>query len=268
MTRIEKRVARRPGRWAPCLLLLATTGPAAAGQGTEPPARPDVPPTIVTDRPDFTESSLAIPRGMLQIESGFTYTANSDGTRLFNIPETLFRWGIGGKTEIRLAPADFLIGRNGKTRRGFGDTYLGFKRELGSLGGFDLALMPAVTLPTSSRGFGSGSIDPEIVLTWARDLKSAWSVGGILGMAWPREPGNRNTTFFPTISFSRSLGGRLGWFFEYAGTFSESGDDVHLLHHGYTYLLNNNSQLDLHGGFGISRAAPDFFIGAGYSVRF
>ena len=41
-----------------------------------------------------------------------------------------------------------------------------------------------------------------------------------------------------------------------------------MLHHGYTYAITPTSQADVHLGFGLSPAAPDFFLGGGYSIRF
>ncbi len=40
--------------------------------------QPDQP--LVTDRPDFTEASSVVGLGILQIESGYTYTYDTDGT--------------------------------------------------------------------------------------------------------------------------------------------------------------------------------------------
>ncbi len=245
------------------LLLLAV--PAGAAQGSASPAEPEF---IITDRPDFTESTLAVPRRTVQIEAGLTWLRGSDGTKTLNLPETLLRWGVGGKTEVRLGIPDALFQRSPQRITGLSDTYLGFKRELGKYGGFDLAIIPAINLPTGSAGFSTGGVDPEFVVAWARDLGGSWAVSGLIGAAWLRDTGGRNLSPFVTVSVGRPIRGRLSTFLEYAGTFPEHGSDSQLLHHGYLYLLNRNSQIDIHGGFGLVRAAPDFFIGAGYSVRF
>ena len=41
-----------------------------------------------------------------------------------------------------------------------------------------------------------------------------------------------------------------------------------MLHHGYTVGVRPLTQLDLHFGVGVTRAAPDFLVGAGWSTRF
>lgn len=52
---------------------------------------------LVTDRPDFTEASSVVGLGVLQIESGYTYTHDTAGTvrtQEHSYPEMLFRYGI------------------------------------------------------------------------------------------------------------------------------------------------------------------------------
>lgn len=226
-------------------------------------------PEFLTDRPDFTESSFVVPRGMLQLESGFTWVDDPDGTESFNIPELLLRWGVGKRTELRLGvPQYFRSWGRGRRTDGLGDTYLGMKQQFGPLHGWDLALIPAVYLPTGGRAFTSDGFDPEVKLTWGRDLAERWSLSGMFTFYWPTEGNRRNFTWQNTVSLGYSLGGRWATFLEYANALPERGGDEHLVHHGYTYALTSTSQLDLHFGFGLSEAAPDFFLGGGYSVRF
>jgi Putative MetA-pathway of phenol degradation len=256
--------ARAHRGWTIVLLTLVTL-PGAYSQ----PSAAEQEPELLTDRPDFTETSFVVPLHRLQLEAGFTYADGAGGERTFNAPELLLRYGVASRTELRLGLPDYVRVRGNGQRVGqFGDTYLGVKQQLGPPGArFGLALIPAVTLPTGGSQLTSDRVDPEIVLAWSRDLSAAWSVGGIFGYARPTEDGSRNDTFFPTVSFGRALSDRWGTFFEWAAEFPERGGDVHLFHHGYTYALRSNSQLDLHFGVGLTRAAPDFFIGAGFAVR-
>ncbi len=71
-----------------------------------------------------------------------------------------------------------------------------------------------------------------------------------------------------TVSFSYALNDRWGTFYEFVNTFPERGVSQHFFHSGVTYLVNRNTQFDIHFGFGLSREAPDHLIAAGYSVRF
>jgi hypothetical protein len=123
-------------------------------------------------------------------------------------------------------------------------------------------------LPTGSDAFSSRHVDPELALTWSRDFDERTGIAGQFGFLWPSEAGGRNFTFAPTVSLGHSLGGRWGTFLEWAAILPERGGDVHLAHHGYTYALSPASQIDFHFGFGLTAAAPEFFVGAGYARKF
>lgn len=61
--------------------------------------------TIVTDRPNQTESPLAVPAGALQIESGFGATFSGSGkaqSRQVVPPFSLFRIGSRMRLELRI----------------------------------------------------------------------------------------------------------------------------------------------------------------------
>ena len=65
--------------------------------GTSFEGGPDVYEPLVTDRPDFTEASVTVGRGVVQLEGGYTLTYNSDGsekTTTHSFPETLLRVGM------------------------------------------------------------------------------------------------------------------------------------------------------------------------------
>ena len=60
---------------------------------------------LVTDRPDFTESTKTIPRGHLQIEAGFTFVYDrrgDDRLRDHAAPELLLRIGLADDFELRI----------------------------------------------------------------------------------------------------------------------------------------------------------------------
>ncbi|MGH7563856.1 MAG: hypothetical protein ACREK5_05485, partial [Gemmatimonadota bacterium] len=53
---------------------------------------------LVTDRPDFTESALTVPRGDPQLESGYTLTRADDADE-HALGEVLLRIGVAGRLE-------------------------------------------------------------------------------------------------------------------------------------------------------------------------
>lgn len=229
----------------------------------------DEPDVIATDRPDFTETAFVVKRGVFQLETGFTYQ-RSDGAYSFGGPEALLRYGVGKKFELRLGLPNYTNLRlNRRTTSGIGATYLGFKYQVGPLpGDVGVSLIPAVFAPTGGNDFNSGDWDPEIKLCLSKNINDRFTINGMLYALCPREDGRRNFTLQQTLSLSYGLGGRWGSFYEIVNTFPNRGETQHFYHAGITYLINNNTQLDVHLGVGLSRAAPDHLLAFGYSVRF
>jgi outer membrane putative beta-barrel porin/alpha-amylase len=220
---------------------------------------------IATDRPAVTDSSVVVPCGSLQAENGFAETS-SQGQRTFDGPETLLRFGVASKTELRFTAPNY-FGQVGMTS-GVGDLAIGMKQQLGPTHGFDVSLVLSLSLPTGASAITSHGYDPFVQLPWSRALSSNWTAAGMLSVYWPTEQRRRDLTGETTFLMDRQFTKAWDAFIEYVGDFPERGGPRHLVHFGTTYKLTPHQQLDLHGGFGLSSAAVDQFIGAGYSFRF
>jgi hypothetical protein len=221
---------------------------------------------ITTDRPSVTESSVVVPRGGLQIESGLQ-AADNAGQWTLDVPESFVRYGLLESTELRLAlPNYFLhlpVGES--TTSGFGDLALGVKQQLGPVAGFNLSLIPFISLPTGARGISSGGYDPGLQLPWSRALSGDWTVAGQLAAYWPTQDGTRNYTSELTALIDRQLRAPWDAFIEYAADIPQRGASRQLLHVGTAYKLAPQHQLDFHAGVGLTHAAPRSFVGVGYS---
>jgi Putative MetA-pathway of phenol degradation len=239
------------------LVLLAGFARALADDASSP---------IATDRPSVTDSSVVVPLGSLQFENGFADTV-SEGQRTLDGPETLVRFGVASKTELRLTAPDY-FGQVGKMASGFGDLGIGVKQQLGPASGFDVSLVVSLSLPTGASGISSQGYDPSVQLPWSRALSPNWTAAGMLSVYWPTEAGHRNVTGQTTFLMDRQLTKTWDAFVEYAGDFPEQGGPRHLLHFGTSYKVTPHQQLDLHVGVSLSSAAVDHFIGVGYSFRF
>jgi hypothetical protein len=225
----------------------------------------DVQAPIATDRPAVTASSVAVPAGDLQAENGFSDT-RSDGQTTLDGPQTLVRFGVASKTELRLTLPDYVDGISGVS--GFNDLAVGLKQQLGPTpGGFDVSLILTLSLPTGARRISSHGYDPSIQIPWSRAISANWTAAGMLSLYWPTQAAGRNLTGEATFLLDRQLTKRWDAFVEYAGDFPETGGPRHLLHIGTAWKLTPNQQFDLHAGVGLSSAAVDHFIGVGYSFR-
>jgi hypothetical protein len=224
---------------------------------------------ISTDRPAVTDSSVVVPSGSLQAENGFAQSV-SQGQGRFDAPETLLRFGVLPKTELRLTAPDYFssVKTGSGAISGLGDLAVGVKQQLGPASGFDISLVLSLSLPTGARFISSHGYDPSVQLPWSRALGLNWTAAGMLSVYWPTQVGGRNVTGETTLLMDRQVTKRWDAFVEYAGDFPERGGPRHLVHFGTAWRPTPHQQFDLHVGLGLSSAAVDHFIGVGYSFRF
>jgi hypothetical protein len=239
-----------------------------AGQDQQSAAR--TPPAIATDRPSITASSIVVPSGELQFENGFTETGNQ-GQRSFDFPETLARFGLTSRTELRLVAPNYFQNFNAGSgfASGWGDLSLGVQQQLfATKGGFDASLLVSLSFPTGADKISSHGYDPSFQLPWSYSLSKNWTAAGMFSVLWPTEGAKHNLTGQASFLLERQITSPWDAFIEYGGDFPQRGSSQQVLHVGTTFKITSNQQLDFHFGFGLSSAAVDHFIGFGYSFRF
>ena len=91
--------------------------------GQDQPASAGAPGPIATDRPAVTNSSVVVPAGSLQVEGGFLETGNQ-GQSIVDGPESLIRFGVASKTELRFTAPDYYYNLGTRGSSGFGDLAL------------------------------------------------------------------------------------------------------------------------------------------------
>ena len=237
-----------------------------AGTGTAGAQAPE----LVTDRPDQTESATVVPRGLLQVETGYLF-ARDGGVGGHAAPGTLLRIGLGGRTELRVGHAGIV---GGEGRRGAGDSELGAKVNfIPQADGWrpELALLGGLSLPTGGHGFSSGGADPSFLVAFAHELRPRLSLGYNAGAAWESSPDRPHRAAFVVYSLALgiSLTDRLGTFLELFGdrrvtdaTATSASVDA-----GLTLLLTDVLQLDVSVGRRLRGPADDLFVGTGLSFR-
>jgi len=241
--------------------------------GVVPIPAQDLPPSvdtaepIATDRPAVTNSSVVVPPGSLQVENGFLETS-SRGQSVVDGPESLVRFGIAKRTELRFTVPDYFHNLNTGGGSGFGDFAFGVKQQLGPTPGkFDVSVILFLSFPTGASGVSSGGYDPRLQVPWSRALSANWTAAGMFSVYWPTQGRTRNVTGESTFLFDRQLTEPWDAFIEYAGDFPEVGGPRHLLHFGTALKVGKQQQIDFHVGVGLSSAAVDHLIGIGYSFR-
>ncbi|MGH9464186.1 MAG: transporter [Thermoanaerobaculia bacterium] len=240
------------------LALLVASAPAAAQE-------------LVTDRPDFTESALAVPRSRFQLEGGAT-ASKGGSDEAWSFGELLLRIGLSERVELRLEPGSYAEADGpGGELSGWEDAAAGLKVELsagGEGGRPDIALIAGLSLPTGEQGVGSDEPHPEVVLAVAWDLTPRLGLGANLGLG-ETDDGERDfLEGRASVAMGFDLGGHWGGFLEAFALYPESGsgEEAHFVDAGLTWLATEDLQLDLRAGQGLD-ADEETFVGAGFAVR-
>ena len=225
---------------------------------------------MVTDRPDQTESATVVPRGLVQVETGYLF-ARDGGMDGYAVPGTLARIGLGGRTELRIGHAGIV---GGAGRRGAGDSELGAKINLiERADGWrpELALLGGLSLPTGDHGLSSDGTDPLFLFAFAHEFRPGLSLGYNGGTAWESSAAQQDRDVF--IVYSLALGvrltDRLGTFLELFGDRQVTGPlaTSASMDGGLTLLLTDIVQLDVYVGSGLRGPTSDLFAGTGLSFR-
>ena len=234
---------------------------------------------LVTDRPDFTEASSTVGRGITQVELGYTFTYDDDRvgeTRSHSFPEILLRYGIlQDWLELRVA-WNYSVERASTVETDGGDDlYLGFKLGLTPQEGIlpEMALIPQMTVPTGTEVFTADEVLPGANWIYGWAITDCLSTAGStqFNRAIDDATGNAYTEWAQSWTIAYALGERLGAYTEWFAFFPHAADTArsqHFFNGGFTLLVNDDVQWDIRAGTGLNEAAADFFAGTGLAIRF
>ncbi len=228
---------------------------------------------IVTDRPDFTESTDVVPSGMIQIEGGYTFASAGD-ERAHTVGEILIRVPIARRMEVRLEPGSYVSVEGVASE--LEEPGAGFKVELlqgAETGGrFSpaISLLAGTSLP---KEFGRGSYQPEAKLAIGLELTERFSFASNLNYAYLKEVTRRFNQYSASASLAAGIGEKTGSYLEYFIFIRESvgGSASGYLNGGLTYQFNNDFQADARIGVGLVGrevgSGGRYFMGIGLARR-
>lgn len=244
-----------------------------------------------TDRPDQTESSWVVPKGVVQIETGCsivndtpTQAPNAGVTSLtlqnINLASTLVRVGLLERLEFRLETGYVVEKSEGKqvvgqteeafsaSLKGMDALAVGVKIGIAEEEGLfpETSLILHTTLPVGSEDFRPKYVVPDFRFTLSHSLSESVSLGYNVGAEWG-DAGNPPSGIY-TLVVGSNLAESVGGFLEMFGTLSPESPPQHTFDGGLTWGPHQNLQLDASAGIGLTEVAEDFFISAGVSFRF
>lgn len=244
---------------------------------------------IATDRPGFSDTASLVPRGHIQIESGYTYSYDDEHHRKVNsntVPELAFRTGLTDWLEFRAQWAGYNYSQitdriTTPAGRRVNDTQheqtalnlnLGVKVAILKQDGWkpNLSVIPSLYVPTGS-GASSNNVVPELKFPWNYAITKEFTVyGSVLGRV-PDPPGG--SQFYQTavtLAGAYQVMERVKVYTEYYGLYKpvQGQDCLHLLSAGPIIQITENLSLDTRLAVGLNEQAPDFQASIGFGIRF
>ena len=231
---------------------------------------------LITDRPDATEASSAVGKGVLQIETGSFYESFEEDyikSETFTYNTTLIRYGLLDNLELRVG-WDFTEGKtkiNGNTLNnvtsGFSPLLLGVKVDIAEENGLmpEIALIGHVfPLFTASTDYRPESTAIDFRFSMSHTLSEKSSLGYNLGAEWGNDSPEAAAIY--TLAYGYSISDKFGAYAELYGDFPEDNKANHYWDAGLTYLISNDLQLDAYAGTSITKG-QDLLLGFGLSYR-
>ena len=230
--------------------------------------------TIITDRPDQTESSSTIQKGSVQIESGVLISQNSTNYDFYStnekniyFPSTLFRIGLTEKIELRLFNQYQQMCTQTNSFNGFNNLELGLKLQLlQKENGFtEIAFLSHMVIPTAPSRLsenGENNIGTINKLCVSHNIGEKVGLGYNVGYNYLN---NREGDFTYSLVLGIELNDKISTYIEPYGEFSDLDNTESNFNMGITYLLRDNLQLDYSYGLGLNHAFN--FMSVGFSIN-
>ena len=232
------------------------------------------PPPISTDRILQTNSPDILQPGYSQIETGFyayeTDKENNLKSKHSLLSNTSYRVGFREDMELRVGFYGYNLEHIGSAdNSGTSDGELSTKILLieGSESNPKTTLNAGFTVPTGNDDFSSNRADPFFTFlpSFSHFLPDSIYNDNSLGIAW----NDANADFKYGTLWGTNVSESVILYGEFFGSLPiDTGSNSHGFNWGFTWAVKNNLQLDIFAGHAINGTATDFFVNAGFSMRF
>jgi len=226
---------------------------------------------ISTDRPSFSDGTAIVPKGRWQLEVGYTNT-KFDGSQLETFGETLFRFPVSDRFEIRLLNLTYGRITGGGEAEGWQDGALGFKYKLVNGGPKrpEWTLVGLTTVPSGARVFRQDKYQPTLKLAGYLQLDPTTGVGWNLVASSLAAGDDRFSQYAVSGYVAKTLNAKAAVFAELYRVMptAKDGPDADFADAGVTYLLNKATQIDFRVGTGFNSGRDGSWFGFGIAYRF
>jgi len=230
--------------------------------------------SIRSGRPGQSIGPYSVGKGYLQVQTGFSLSEESmSRTDKFEVQstDTVVRYGFSEKLEFSsliIYQRDQILGGAFETSStGLSRIDLGFRLNINSNPN---GIIPAlgfqtrIKLDTVSEEFRSNNITPIILIITHHKINETVSWIHNFGLNYENERNVQSYFWISNLSFSITK--KIGAFVELYGD-KISGTSNYFYDGGFSYLLNNDLQLDLFAGSDLNSGVSEEFYSLGISWR-
>jgi hypothetical protein len=239
---------------------------------------------IETDRNSFTYAPVTPGRGRLIVESAYTYiNIGKEGPR-HSFPESVFRYGIGDRLELRFG-YNYEVGRASEVAEGDISGNFGINAEQQIFYGFKYALTrqePENRLIPHSAFIVQahtpvGSVQKEtqarLGYVWGWVLANGWTFDQGVRFGTDREGPDGYTLWAPSAVLKIPFGREKRFFthVEYFGIMTQAKEhdfSKQFIDTGLHYFITPNFEVGSIVAFGINDQTRGVLVNVGFGVRF
>jgi hypothetical protein len=244
---------------------------------------------IETERHDFTQSAVTVGRGVVQLESGYSFFYNDSGEEVetsHTFPEMMLRVGLSEDIEFRVR-WNHVWQFIDESPDGIGAEDLRYSLK------FQMTRQPCCgviptsalelrgTTPTGGEAFTTEQAEFGLDYIYQWEIAEGVTVAGSTGYGTngfgdfglvPEEPAEEHFNFWSqsaVMGFDLTESNTM--YAEWYGIFSGGLEDefvISVFNVGIDHYVTNNFVLDWRAGVGLSDDADDFFTGIGGGYRF
>ncbi len=227
--------------------------------------------TIRTGRPGAAIGAYTVGKNVFQIQTGFNYNEyNLD--KVFNsktwISNSVFRYGVFEKLEVsgvvNFRTDETLTITGTENQFGVSNTQIGLRYNILERKGAipAIGLQGRLLLKAQSKEYRREKLGTIFILATGNKVTDWLSVTTNWGIIWTGNGGDPTSIYVLNTSFS--LTEKWGAFLEVYGSFNAFSDNYDA---GFSYLVNNDLQLDVSAGWQGQNSLVDWFIDFGVSWR-
>jgi hypothetical protein len=229
--------------------------------------------TIRTDRPGNAIRSFTVGQGIFQAQSGFEYfgsKANDSNYREGFLNNTVMRFGLTEPFEIN-ALVQYnteMIKENNFERNVYGLSALdvGMRYHIYTGKGLipNIGFQFSTRLPVLADEYQIKDLAPRFIVVASQKLSETFTLITNWGAAWNGNDSAPRGTYVVNLSFP--FNDKFGAFVETFGGLQRGSSTINF-DTGIAWLVTNDLQLDLYGGYGKNLGVQNFFMSLGASWR-